>query len=361
MAPSTQKMLCLPEAGKPWKLYTEWPVPTLGPNDLLVKIVSAALNPAEWRIQEGFVGVSRLVKNWPYIGGLDGAGIVEEVGSAVTTFAKGDKVIAPGGFEQEHATFQEYNVIAAVDAAKIPENTSFDQAATLPLALSTVASGIWAHEPGSRSVNFPAPWEEGGSTKFAGKAAFIVGGAGSMGQMAIQFARLGGFSPIITTASLHNADYLKSLGTTHIVDRTLPDATILAELPKLTGGKPVVYAFDAVGSEANQELAYAAVAPGGAVVTVMPAAEAALKEKVQRDGSAKAVGVCFGDLRIPPHRKLGAELYGRLTEWLEKGLIVPNRVEVIPGGLLGIPEGCDRIKHNKVSGVKLVVHPQETE
>ncbi|RPD57987.1 GroES-like protein [Lentinus tigrinus ALCF2SS1-7] len=361
MAPTTQKMLGVPEVGKPWKLYTEWPVPTLGPNDLLVKIVSAALNPADWRIQENFMGVSILAKKWPFIGGLDGAGIVEEVGSAVTAFAKGDKVIAPGSFEQEHATFQEYNIVAAADAAKIPENISFDQAATLPVAVSTVASGIWAHEQGSRSVNFPAPWEEDGSTKFAGKAAFIVGGAGSVGQIAIQFARLGGFSPIITTASLHNTEYLKSLGATYIIDRNLPDATILAELQKLTEGKPIVYAFDAIGYEATQELAYAAVAPGGAVVTVNPAADVALKEKVQRDGSAKAVGVCFGDLRIPPHRKLGDELYGRLTEWLEKGLIVPNRVEVIPGGLLGIPEGCDRIKHNKVSGVKLVVHPQETE
>ncbi len=92
MAPATQKMLGVPEVGKPWQLYTDWPVPTPGPNDVLVKIVSAALNPADWRIQENFMGVSILAKKWPFIGGLDGAGIVEEVGSEVSTFAKGDKV-----------------------------------------------------------------------------------------------------------------------------------------------------------------------------------------------------------------------------------------------------------------------------
>ncbi|TFK84531.1 GroES-like protein [Polyporus arcularius HHB13444] len=361
MAPATQKMLGVPEVGKPWQLYTDWPVPTPGPNDVLVKIVSAALNPADWRIQENFMGVSILAKKWPFIGGLDGAGIVEEVGSEVSTFAKGDKVIVPGGFEQEYATFQQYNIGPAENIARIPENISFDEAATLPVALCTVVTGIWAHEPGARSVNFPAPWEEGGRTKFAGKAAFIVGGSGSVGQMAIQLARLQGFSPIITTASLRNEDWLKSLGATHVIDRTLPDEAILAEIPKLTRGEPIVYAFDAVGFEQSQQLAYNALSPGGAIVTVNPAADAALKEKVQRDGSAKTVGCCYGDLRIPPHRKLGVELCSRLTEWLEKGIIVPNRVEVIPGGLLGAPEGCERIKHNKVSGVKLVVHPQETE
>ena len=65
---------------------------------------------------------------------------------------------------------------------QIPENISFDQAASIPLGLATVVTGLYNHDPNGKSVNFPAPWEEGGSTKFAGKPAFILGGSSSVGQ-----------------------------------------------------------------------------------------------------------------------------------------------------------------------------------
>ena len=66
--------------------------------------------------------------------------------------------------------------------AQIPDNLTFDQAATVPLCLATVATGIWPHEPESHSVSFPAPWEEGGLTKFKGQPALILGGSSSVGQ-----------------------------------------------------------------------------------------------------------------------------------------------------------------------------------
>lgn len=65
---------------------------------------------------------------------------------------------------------------------QIPDNITFDQAASVPLGLATVATALWSHDPDAKSVNFPAPWEEDGLTKFAGKPAFIIGGASSVGQ-----------------------------------------------------------------------------------------------------------------------------------------------------------------------------------
>ena len=65
---------------------------------------------------------------------------------------------------------------------QIPDNISFDQAASIPSGLATVFTGIWSHHPKAQSVGFPAPWEEAGLTKFAGKPAFIIGGASSVGQ-----------------------------------------------------------------------------------------------------------------------------------------------------------------------------------
>ena len=90
MAPTTQKALGLPAKGEPYKLFDSWPVPNPGPNDILVKVMAAGLNPGDWKVEEW--GVTVIRGTYPYIGGLDGAGVVEEVGSQATKFAKGDRV-----------------------------------------------------------------------------------------------------------------------------------------------------------------------------------------------------------------------------------------------------------------------------
>ena len=191
---------------------------------------------------------------------------------------------------------------------------------------------------------------------------------------AIQMAKLQGFSPIIATSSLQHADYLKSIGATHVLDRSLPPADVLVELPELSGGQPIEYAFDAISAPETQHLAYDALAPGGAMITTQPFSEAILADKEKRDGGSKKVA--------RPYATANLELIARLTEWLEKGYLVvcsgsclrmrvrthdawidfvqPNKIEVLPNGLAGIPEGLERMKQGKVSGIKLVVRPQET-
>ncbi|KAI0737842.1 GroES-like protein [Daedaleopsis nitida] len=369
MAPQTQKALVIPEAKQPWKLRADWPVHTPGPDEVLVKNVSIALNPADWKAQ---AYAPPFIREYPFLGGLDGAGIVEAVGADVTNVAKGDKmrvllpaflVLFPGDFDQRNATFQQYSIVVAAHTAKIPDNLTFDQAASVPLGLATVLTGLWAHHPSASSVDFPALWEEGGTTKYAGQPALIIGGASSVGQYAIQVAKLQGFSPILTTASPgKHAALLRSLGATHILDRALPPAALLAEIVQATGGAPLPYAYDAIANEETQNLAYDALAPGGALVGTAPRAAPILQSKVDRDAGAGAKKIArpFASYGQPGNKALGEEVYKRLTGWLRDGVIVPNRVEVVPGGLNGIVEGCERIRGNKAGGIKLIVHPQET-
>lgn len=89
MAPTSQKALLLPAPKAQW-IVGEVPVPTPGPKDVLVKIIAVGLNPGDWKIQT--YGIS--VVDYPYIGGFDAAGLVEDVGTEVTTLAKGDRVYA---------------------------------------------------------------------------------------------------------------------------------------------------------------------------------------------------------------------------------------------------------------------------
>ena len=203
-------------------------------------------------------------------------------------------------------------------------------------------AGIWAHEPGANSVDFPAPWEEGGLTKFNGQPALILGGSSSIGQYgetdpscrtdrllksiyfqtAIQLAKLQGFSPIITTSSLKHAEYIKSIGATHVLDRSLSPEAISTEIPKLTGGKPITYAYDAIADETTQHIAYDALAADGSLVVSHPRSQAILETKVKRDGGAKKVAYPVGALQVPGNEKLGVELYAMLEEWLRSGVLV---------------------------------------
>lgn len=85
----SQKALLLESAPNgPWKLGTK-NIPKPGTGELLVKVRAAALNPADWKIRAYNV----LVKEWPGVLGVDGAGTVEELGEGVETFAKGDKML----------------------------------------------------------------------------------------------------------------------------------------------------------------------------------------------------------------------------------------------------------------------------
>ena len=85
----TQKALYLTARAGQW-VVGEAPIPRPGPKDVLVQVMSAALNPIDWKLVDS--PASALVPEYPFISGTDGAGIVEEVGAEVKAFAKGDKM-----------------------------------------------------------------------------------------------------------------------------------------------------------------------------------------------------------------------------------------------------------------------------
>ncbi len=95
--------------------------------------------------------------------------------------------------------------------------------------------------------------------------------------IAIQFAKLSGYSPIIATASTHNASLVKLYGATHVVDRKLSEQRTIAEVTAIAGG-PVDLVYDAVSEDSTLHLAGAAVREGGQVVVVLPGQEELFKK-----------------------------------------------------------------------------------
>ena len=228
--------------------------------------------------------------------------------------------------------------------------------------------------------------------KYAGKPVVVLGGASAVGQaganvvcvpasvtdtvfsIVIQFMKLSGFSPIITTASVHNTAFVQSFGATHIVDRTLPRATIVETIRRFAGGL-VDLVYDAVSVVETQELGYEIVSTGGSLIILVP------EEIDRRKISSKNVNVIIaaGFFAVPENGEIGAqftiEFERLLRDRILKVCVVcspqgsahyqhcvpqPGVPEVLDGGLSAVQGGLDRLKAVGVSGKKLVVHPQET-
>ncbi|KAJ8496852.1 hypothetical protein ONZ51_g870 [Trametes cubensis] len=338
--PTTQKALLLHEAGMPYVLG-ESPVYHPGPEEVLVKIMACALNPIDHMIANPPVR-STLLRN----------------------LKEGDKVLflGDGTNAKRSSTFQQYAVVPADLTAIIPDNITFEQAATLPLAITTDVLVLYNQSAAAENIGLRLTpvWEPEGATAYAGTPAFIIGGASSLGQYAIQLAKLAGHNPIVTTASLHNAPLLISLGATHVIDRHKSNESVLAELSTIAGEKSVEFVFVAIPHDPEVcRLGRDALAPGGALAIVLPSPYA-IPEDVANAGDGKRVGFVYGSTYLPHTREVSVAMYRQLTSWLQKGALKPNPVEVLPNGLAGIPEGLERMKANKISGRKLVARPQET-
>jgi NADPH:quinone reductase-like Zn-dependent oxidoreductase len=130
----------------------------------------------------------------------------------------------------------------------------------------------------------------------------------------IQLAKISGFTPIITTASLENTNYLKSLGATSVLDRKLDAAGLKLALNPILGETAVQLVFDSIGSDSTQSLGLDLLDEGGKLVVTMPA--------LVKPTDGKSVNEVHGILRLPKNVKLLETLYfDTLTEFLEKGLV----------------------------------------
>ncbi|KAF6765854.1 chaperonin 10-like protein [Ephemerocybe angulata] len=350
MTPTEQKALLLEKKFGDLVLNTSWPVPKPKKDEVLVKIQSVALNPCDWKIQK--YGI--LVTTFPAILGSDIAGDVVEVGEGVSNFAVGDRVFFQGLYFQNGTPgFQQYATADVFTLAKIPNNVTHEEASSIPVGFTAAYVGLYNATPG-KGLGYDVPITPGAKGKYAGVPLIVLGGSSSVGQYGIQLGKLSGFSPIITTSSLKHAEFLKSLGATHVLDRNAP---LTAETIKSITDLPVQVILDGISTVETQKTGFELLGSGGGIATVLQP-EPDLEERALNEN--KRFAWVMGDKVLPHNVQLLRDVYAQFTELLAKGDIKPNRVEVIPGGLNGVVEGLTRLQEDKVSGVKLVVRPQET-
>ena len=116
--------------------------PPVAPDGVLVRVRAAGLNPVDYKVREGYLA-GAFPFHFPVILGWDAAGVVEEVGAAVTWFKPGDPVY---GYcrrhELEYGTYAEFTTVPEGFLAHMPEDLSFEEAAALPLAALTAHQSL---------------------------------------------------------------------------------------------------------------------------------------------------------------------------------------------------------------------------
>jgi len=242
------KAIAINEFGGRDKLQLmDLPIPEIKPGEILVKVKAAGVNPVDWKIREGYIK-DLFPYEFPIILGWDAAGIVEQAGPEVTRFKAGDEIFAycrkpmvQGG------AYAEYLVLEEEHAAIRPKNTSFEEAASFPLAALTAYQAL-----------FDAAKLQPGETVLIHAAAGGVGGFG------VQLAKDRG-ATVWATASGHNREYVQDLGADRVVDYQQVDfrETVRSEYPD---GVDIV--FDCVGGEVLEKSADI-VKKGGRLISIV--------------------------------------------------------------------------------------------
>lgn len=193
------KALTFKRYGKADQLaFIDTPRPTPKPDEILVQVHAAGLNPIDNMIPQGtFKPILRF--QLPATLGSDLAGVVVEVGNRVTRFKPGDEIFA-SIFDLGTGALAEFAVVPETAAALKPPNLDFVQAASIPM----VALTSW------QALNERARLKPG-------QKVFIPAGSGGIGTFAIQLAKYLG-AKVGTTTSSGNVDLVRSLGADDVVD-----------------------------------------------------------------------------------------------------------------------------------------------
>ncbi len=331
-------------------LVTDRALPKLRDDYILVKTEAVAINPTDWKHIDFLNTPGTLV-------GCDYAGVVVEVGSRVTKkFAKGDRITGmvhgSNSVHHEDGTFAEYIVVKGDIQIHIPDHMSFEEAATLGVGVTTVGQGLY------QTLKLPLPTAPATSPT----PILIYGGSTATGALAIQYAKLSGYAPI-ATCGRHNFEMVKKLGAVAVFDYS--DVHAAQKIREYTEDN-LMLAWDTLSLEASAQFCADALSTkGGKYAALLPV-------QCPRDDVESSTTMAYtvtgeplkmGRQRMPvtPQDYEFGKMWWSLSEDLfREGKIHTHKLRIGKDGLMGVLDGLQLMRDDKISGEKLVYRVDET-
>jgi len=228
-------------------------LPKLEENQVLVSVQATSINPIDWKLREGYLQ-QEYPWEFPIILGWDVAGVIVDVGQGVTNWQVGDKVFARPQTTR-FGTYADYTIVNENLLVSIPDNTSYKEAAAVPLAGLTAYQVLFDH----------------GKLE-AGQKVLIHAGSGGVGTFAIQLAKLQG-AYVYTTASKKNHELLQSLGADETIDYHTTDFTEVVSQADLV--------LDALGGDKMQQQSMEVLKPHGYLISLSAIEDPSLAKEKQ--------------------------------------------------------------------------------
>ncbi|HWA36548.1 MAG TPA: zinc-binding alcohol dehydrogenase family protein [Burkholderiales bacterium] len=273
----------------------ELPKPVPGPRDLLVRVEAISVNPVDTKRRKD----ASKADDKPRVLGWDAAGVVEAVGAQVTLFKPGDAVYYAGDVTRPGANSELHAVDERIVGRK-PKSLDFAQAAAIPLTAITA----WESLFDLMKVQ-------------AGKSLLVIGGAGGVGSMGIQLAKIAGLEVIATASRPETIAWCRELGADHVVDHRKPLPAQLAALDR----KGVDYIANFSGDlDAYWDAMAEMIAPFGRMVAIVGNARPLASDVVRAKSVTFSWEFMFTRSRfqapdmIEQHR-----LLGQVADWLDSG------------------------------------------
>lgn len=334
------------------------------PNDILIRVVCAACNPKDWKMPAGLL---KTIADCPNSGD-DLAGIVQEVGSAVTSFSPGDRVAALHELGAPFGAYAEFAIVKDFVCFHLPGNEliTWEQAATVPMAALMACIALF----GTLRLS-AGPWEP-----VTRKTPLLVYGAATgIGSMAVKLAQIVNVHPVICVAGRGGkfVDGLidKSKGDM-VLDYRKGDDMLAAEIRAVVGEGKLEYAFDAVSEPSSLSNIVKVLKPqGGKITLALPGrchelpdglevshvmAGSLWKKLVGRDKDEKLGNLGLNDGGPGFARAMTSSIEAMLAD----GSLAPHPHIVYASGLKGLEAALKTLKEGTISASKLVIRIDDT-
>jgi NADPH2:quinone reductase len=197
------------------------PMPEPGPGEVRVRIVRSGINPTDWKSRRGSEPGQPV--DPPQTPNQDGAGVVDAVGTGVEEALVGLRVwVWEAAYQRPFGTAAEYTVVPARQVVMLPDSASYDLAASLPIPFMTAHRCLTSNETGRRRL---------GPGALEGRHILVAGGAGAVGNAAIQLAAWSDARVIATVSTPAKAQLAAAAGAHDVIDYRSQD--VVAEVRKL--------------------------------------------------------------------------------------------------------------------------------
>ena len=312
-------------------------LPDPGPpqgHDLLVRVHAVSVNPVDTKQRAAAGNLAQ-----PRVLGWDAAATVEAIGPEVTLFKPGDQVYYAGDISRPGSNSELQLVDERIVGSK-PGSLDFAQAAAIPLTAITAWEAFFDR----------MKIDVGGAQR--GATLLIIGGAGGVGSIGIQLAKIAGVTVIATASRAESAAWVRELGAHHVVDHSRPMAPQLEAL----GMKHVDYIANFNDTDRYWQAMCELIRPQGAIVSIVanrgPLAQDALR--------AKSATLCWESMFTRPRLGLPDmieqhRLLDHVGAWIDAGRIHGTLRETLsPINAANMRAAHRRIESGKMIG-KLVV------